>query len=96
MCVDGESQLTSTELKRRNAPGVKNVVPIIGTIQWTSARDDHPNQNSEMGMKNPPTHAGGNRSSGFMFPFTNRGSVETRKYHQNGGTASTAPARMPM
>lgn len=76
---------------------VKNDDPMMGTIQWTSGLEVHPNQKRQIGIQNEATKAGGSRSSGFSSPFPlNFGSVYLWRYQKNGGIATKAPTRMPM
>ena len=48
---------------------LKRLEPMMGTIQCTLVRDDHPNQKRQMGTSKEPTIATGIRSSGFSSPF---------------------------
>ena len=56
--------------KRSRAAMLKRLEPMMGTIQCTLSRDDHPNQKREMGTSNAPTIATGMRSSGLSSPFS--------------------------
>ena len=56
--------------KRSRAAMLKRLEPMMGTIQCTLSRDDHPNQKREIGTSNAPTIATGMRSSGLSSPFS--------------------------
>lgn len=60
----------STELNKRNVPILKKEDPTTGMIQLISDRALHPNQKRQIGIKKPPTHAGGRRASGLILPFS--------------------------
>lgn len=44
--------------------------PIIGIIQWTHGKDDHPNQNRPIVTRTLPRIADGRRYSGSALPST--------------------------
>lgn len=46
---------------KQKAPMLKKEVPIIGTIQWISARAVQPNMNKQIGRQKQPTRAASRR-----------------------------------
>lgn len=67
--------------KVRNIPMRYREAPMMGTIQCTDSRDDHPKINNEMGMKTLPNKPiSRNASGGFPLFLAKRGSRTYRLY----------------
>ena len=47
----------------------KRLEPMMGTIQWTLARDDHPNQKRQIGMRKGANDCDGHTLLRFELPL---------------------------